>query len=261
MLASDQKLPVSGGTAKRTYVRAMFTAIAPTYDRLNRILSLRLDLRWRRLAVARLGWERVPDGIYLDLCAGTLDFAAALARRPGFRGWVVGADFVAPMLQLGRNKAARLEPVVSDALELPFANAVFDGAMIGWGLRNLADLDVGLVEVARVLKPGARVVILDRGTPTRQPLRGLYLLYFEGVLPRIGRLISRHANAYEWLPESSRTFPPPAELSSRIVAAGFTNVCHMPLMGGVTALHVAERQAAAERVSMPTTLERSSHGH
>ena len=108
MLASDQKLPVAGGAEKRAYVRSMFGDIAPTYDRLNRILSLRQDLRWRRHAIDRLGWERVPDGIYLDLCAGTLDLAANLARRPGFRGRVVGADFVRRMLELGRHKADRI---------------------------------------------------------------------------------------------------------------------------------------------------------
>jgi demethylmenaquinone methyltransferase/2-methoxy-6-polyprenyl-1,4-benzoquinol methylase len=241
MLASDQKLPVSGGAAKRAYVRAMFAAIAPTYDRLNRILSLRLDLRWRKQAVAQLGWERAPDGIYLDLCAGTLDFAAALAARPGFRGRVVGADFVRPMLELGRAKAPRLEPVTADALELPFESAVFDGAMIGWGLRNLADLDGGLVELARVMKPGARLVILDMATPPRQLLRGLYLLYFERVLPLVGRLISKHASAYEWLPESTRVFPAPPELARRIAAVGFADVRYTLLMGGVTALHVGVR--------------------
>jgi demethylmenaquinone methyltransferase/2-methoxy-6-polyprenyl-1,4-benzoquinol methylase len=262
MLASDQKLPVSGGAAKRTYVRTMFTAIAPTYDRLNRILSLRLDLRWRRLAVAQLGWERVPDGIYLDLCAGTLDFAAALARRPGFRGRVVGADFVQAMLQLGRRKAARLEPVTADALELPFGHAVFDGAMIGWGMRNLADLDAGLRELARVMKPGARVVIIDTATPPRQPVRGLYLFYFERVLPRIGRLISKHANAYEWLPESTRTFPPPGELARRIAAAGFADVQHTPLMAGITVLLVGTRQPSVNNSSTAApALERSPHGH
>lgn len=241
MLASDQKLPVAGGAAKRAYVRAMFSAIAPTYDRLNRILSLRLDLRWRRQAVARLGWERAPEGIYLDLCAGTLDFAAALAGQPGFRGRVIGADFVRPMLELGRGKAARLEPVTADALDLPFETAVFDGAMIGWGMRNLADLDAGLAELARVLKPGSRVVILDMATPPKQPLRALYLVYFERVLPRIGRLISKHTSAYEWLPESTRVFPAPPELARRIAAAGFTEVRYTLLMGGVTALHVGVR--------------------
>ena len=108
-----------------------------------------------------MGWEREPDGIYLDLCAGTLDFAATLARQPGFRGRVVGADFVPAMLRLGRGKAARLAPVTADALELPFPDASFDGAMVGWGVRNLVDLDAGLAEAARVLKPGAGLVILE----------------------------------------------------------------------------------------------------
>lgn len=241
MLASDQKLPVSGGAAKRAYVRAMFAAIAPTYDRLNRILSLRLDLRWRKQAVARLGWERAPEGIYLDLCAGTLDFGATLARQPGFRGRIVGADFVPRMLSLGRAKSRRLEPVTADALELPFATATFDGAMIGWGLRNLADLDTGLGELARVLRPGSRVVIVDMASPPRQPLRALYLLYFEHLLPRIGRLVSKHTSAYEWLPASARVFPTPSELAVRIARAGFTDVHYSLLMGGVTALHVAVR--------------------
>lgn len=241
MLASDQKLPVSGGAAKRAYVRAMFAAIAPTYDRLNRILSLRLDVRWRKQAVAQLGWERASEGIYLDLCAGTLDFAATLARQPGFRGRVVGADFVPRMLSLGRAKARRLEPVTADALELPFAGATFDGAMIGWGLRNLADLDAGLGELARVLRPGSRVVIVDMASPPRQPLRALYLLYFEHLLPRIGRMISKHTSAYEWLPASARVFPSPSELAVRIARAGFTDVRYTLLMGGVTALHVAVR--------------------
>src|SRR5262249_1897095 len=131
MLASDQKLPVTGGAEKRAYVRAMFAAIAPTYDRLNRILSLSMDLRWRRYAVDRIGWQRVPNGIYLDLCAGTLDFSAILARQRNFRGRVVGLDFVRRMLELGRHKAERLDPVAGDALALPFRDAVFDGAMVG----------------------------------------------------------------------------------------------------------------------------------
>src|SRR3954462_15780031 len=127
MLASDRELPVSGGPDKRAYVRDIFTAIAPTYDHLNRIISFRFDQRWRQYAVGRLGWERKPDGIYLDVCAGTLDFAATLARQKGFRGRIVGADFVQAMLSLGRDKAARVvAPVAADALELPFPDASFD---------------------------------------------------------------------------------------------------------------------------------------
>lgn len=238
MLASDRKLPVSGGPAKRTYVRDMFTAIAPTYDRLNRIISLGLDQRWRRYAVGRLEWERAPEGMYLDLCAGTLDFGAMLAHRRGFRGRIVGADFVQRMLRLGRDKSPRLAPVAADALALPFPDRTFDGAMVGWGARNLVDLDAGLVEAARVLKPGARLVILEMTLPPSPWFRRAFLFYFDRVLPRIGRLFSKHTNAYTWLPESTRTFPAPAELAGRMEDAGFTDVSYSLRLGGVTAVHV-----------------------
>lgn len=245
MFASNRELPVSGGPEKRTYVRDIFTAIAPSYDRLNRILSLGFDLRWRRAGVDQLAWEHAPEGTYLDLCAGTLDFAAALAARPGFRGRVVGADFVRPMLQAGRHKTDRALPVAADALTLPFRAATFDGAMLGWGARNLTDLDAGLTEAARVLAPGARLVVIEMATPTWQPLRGMYLAYFERVLPAIGRLVSKHRSAYSWLPESTRTFPHRAEFARRIERAGFTSVRHSSFLGGVAALHVGTRRAAA----------------
>ena len=244
MLASDRELPISGGPEKRAYVREIFEAIAPTYDRLNRIISLRFDQRWRRHAVGRLSWERLPEGIYLDLCAGTLDFGATLARRPGFRGRIVGADFVPAMLRLGRGKAARVTPVGADALELPFGDAAFDGAMLGWGLRNLVDLDAGLAEAARVLRPGARLVILDMALPPARWLRTLFQFYFRRVLPRIGRLISRHATAYTWLPASTQAFPEPPELARRMVAQGFTEVSYALFMGGVCAMHVGTRPAS-----------------
>jgi demethylmenaquinone methyltransferase/2-methoxy-6-polyprenyl-1,4-benzoquinol methylase len=243
MLASDRKLPVSGGPEKRTYVREMFTAIAPTYDRLNRLISLGLDLRWRRAAVRRLGWERAPEGMYLDLCAGTLDFGAILARQHGFRGRIVGADFVQRMLRLGRGKSPRLTPVNADALSLPFPDRTFDGAMVGWGVRNLVDLDAGLREAARVLKPGARVVIVEMTLPPNRHFRRAFLFYFDRVLPWIGRVISKHTSAYTWLPESTRSFPGPAELARRMEHAGFTDVTYKLFLGGVTALHVGARRA------------------
>jgi demethylmenaquinone methyltransferase / 2-methoxy-6-polyprenyl-1,4-benzoquinol methylase len=241
MLASDRQLPVSGGPEKRAYVRDIFTAIAPTYDRLNRIISFRFDQGWRRYAVARLGWERAPEGIYLDLCAGTLDLAATLATRPGFRGRVIGADFVRRMLELGRAKAAGLRPVNADALELPFADESFDGAMIGWGVRNLVDLEAGLAEAARVLKPGVRLVILEMAFPRQRLLRSAFQFYFRRVLPLVGWWISRHRTAYTWLPESARVFPAPPELARTMEAQGFVNVDYELLMGGVCALHVGEK--------------------
>jgi demethylmenaquinone methyltransferase/2-methoxy-6-polyprenyl-1,4-benzoquinol methylase len=245
MLASDRQLPVSGGPEKRAYVRSIFTAIAPTYDRLNRIISFRFDQGWRRDAVARLGWEREPEGIYLDLCAGTLDFGAMLARRPGFRGRVVGADFVRRMLELGRGKSSRIAPVNADALELPFPDRAFAGAMVGWGLRNLVDLDGGIAELARVLQPGARVVILEMSLPRPRLLRAGYEIYLRRIMPLIGRWISKHRTAYSWLPESARVFPQPPELVRRMQAQGFAEVDYQLLMGGVCALYVGTRQGVS----------------
>jgi demethylmenaquinone methyltransferase/2-methoxy-6-polyprenyl-1,4-benzoquinol methylase len=241
MLASDRQLPVSGGPEKRAYVRSLFAAIAPTYDRLNRIISFRFDQGWRRYAVTRLGWERDPEGIYLDLCAGTLDFGATLAAQPGFRGQVVGADFVPQMLELGREKAAGLRPVAADALELPFSDETFAGAMVGWGIRNLVDVGTGLAEVARVLRPGARLVILEMALPPRPLLRSVYQLYFRRVMPLIGRLISKHTTAYNWLPESTRVFPSPPELARKLATEGFDDVQYELLMGGVCAFYIGTR--------------------
>ncbi len=241
MLASDRELPVSGGPEKRAYVREIFTAIAPTYDRLNRIISFRLDQLWRRAAVRRLGWERAPEGVYLDLCAGTMDFGATLARQAGFRGRIIGADFAPAMLRLGRDKADRLAPVTADAVELPFPSAAFDGAMVGWGLRNLVDLDAGLAEAARVLKPGARLVVLDMTLPPSPLLRRVFQVYFRRVLPWIGRRISKHTTAYDWLPESTQQFPPPAELARHMEAKGFRDVRYRLFVGGVCALHEGTR--------------------
>lgn len=219
----------------------MFTAIAPRYDLLNHLLSLNVDRRWRRQAVARLGWEAKPEGRYLDLCAGTLDLAATLGRQQGFRGSVIGADFVLPMLTLGKDKSKSVRPVNADALELPFPNASFDGATVGFGVRNLMDLDAGLSEAARVLRPGARFVILEFSTPVRQPLRGLYFFYFRKLLPGIGRLISKHGDAYTYLPESVLAFPEPDELAARMRRQGFSDVKYERLLGGICAIHVGVR--------------------
>jgi demethylmenaquinone methyltransferase/2-methoxy-6-polyprenyl-1,4-benzoquinol methylase len=219
----------------------MFAAVAPRYDFLNHLLSLNLDRRWRRAAVARLGWEARPDGVYLDLCAGTMDLARALAREPRFRGRVIGADFVVPMLRLGRGKAARTALVAADALLLPFSDAAFDGALVGFGVRNLTDLDAGLHETARVLRPGARFVILEFATPRAAPLRAAFLFYFRRVLPLIGRAVSKHRDAYRYLPESVKTFPEPEALAARMRAAGFSSVRFELLAGGICALHHGTR--------------------
>jgi demethylmenaquinone methyltransferase / 2-methoxy-6-polyprenyl-1,4-benzoquinol methylase len=229
---------------KAAAVRRMFSSIAPRYDLLNHLLSANVDRVWRRRAVDRLGWERAPAGLYLDNCAGTLDLAVELARRGGFGGRVVGSDFTYAMLERGTGKLSALpvEPACADALTLPFASAVFDGATVGFGVRNLADLDAGLAEMARVLKPGARLVILEFTTPQWQPFRSLYLGYFLRVLPLVGRLVSKHNTAYTYLPESVRQFPEPPELKAKMERAGFDEVEWKTLSGGIAALHWGTRR-------------------
>ncbi len=187
-----------GGGDKRTYVRRMFSDIASRYDLLNHLLSLNVDKRWRRRAIAMLGWERAPAGRYLDLCAGTLDVSAELSATHGFTGSVTGADFAEPMLRAGRGKGrpGAIAPVVADALDLPLAPASYDGALVAFGARNLADLDAGMQETARVLRPGARFVILEFTTPPSAIVRSGYHLYFHRILPVVGGLISGNRTAY-----------------------------------------------------------------
>ncbi|HEY4099257.1 MAG TPA: ubiquinone/menaquinone biosynthesis methyltransferase [Gemmatimonadales bacterium] len=241
MPALDQPLPVTGGLAKREYVRGVFTAIAPRYDLLNHLLSLNADRRWRRAAVDELRWEDAPAGRYLDLCAGTLDLAADLGNRRGFAGEVIAADFVAAMLRRGIGKSSRVAPAAADALTLPFADATFAGATVGFGVRNLMDLDAGLREAARVLRPGARLVVLEFTTPRREPIRTLYLAYLRHILPRIGRLVSKHRSAYDWLPASVLPFPDPPALAARLEQAGFAPVTWRTRWAGIVAIHTAVR--------------------
>lgn len=232
----------SGGAAKREYVRRIFSEIAPRYDLLNHLLSFNVDRRWRARALEALGWRRAPEGRYLDLCAGTLDVSAQLAATPGFRGSILGADFAEPMLRAGTGKspAAIVRPVVADALALPVASGAMDGAIVAFGIRNVADLDHCLGEVRRVLRPGARFVILEFSTPRSPLVRTAYHTYFHHVLPAIGGLVSGHRTAYRYLPESVRHFPEQAALAERMTRAGFANVRWDNLTFGIAAIHVGE---------------------
>lgn len=233
----------ASATGKRTYVQRIFSEIAPRYDLLNRLLSLGIDRRWRTVALARLDWTRAPGGAYLDLCAGTLDVGAELSRRAGFRGQILAADFAEPMLRAGLGKAPRevLVPVVADALALPVRDASFDGAIVAFGIRNVADLEAGLREVHRTLKPGAKFVILEFSTPRVPLVRAGYLFYFHRILPVIGRFISGHKTAYTYLPRSVANFPETGALAGAMQRAGFRDVAFETLTFGIAAIHVGTK--------------------
>ena len=233
---------------KAASVQNMFGSIAPRYDLLNHLLSLNIDKRWRRAAVDELLRGARADGRFLDGCAGTLDLALELTRRGRFSGRVTAYDFAFPMLERGLPKlragAGAGEPidvVCADALRLPLRDRTFDGATIGFGVRNLVDLDAGLREAARVLKPGGRLVVLEFTTPGFKPFRDLYLWYFTKVLPWVGRRISGHDSAYTYLPETVLHFPRTKELAERMQAAGFRDVGWRSLTGGIAAIHHGTR--------------------
>jgi demethylmenaquinone methyltransferase/2-methoxy-6-polyprenyl-1,4-benzoquinol methylase len=228
--------------AKRQHVQRMFSEIAPRYDLLNHLLSFNVDRSWRRRAIAALAWERSPSGTYVDLCAGTLDVSAALAAQPRFSGRIVGADFAEPMLRAGASKSrASISPVVADALNLPLRDESAEGAIVAFGIRNVEDLDAGLAEAFRVLKPGARFVILEFSTPPSPMIRAAYHAYFHHVLPAVGGVVSGHGAAYRYLPRSVAHFPSAPELAARLDKAGFTRVTWEPFTFGVAALHVGQR--------------------
>lgn len=235
----------AGGAAKRAYVRRIFSEIAPRYDLLNHLLSANLDRGWRRAAIDALQWTRRPAGTYLDVCAGTMDVGADLAARKGFSGAVVCADFAEPMLRRGLAKTASLtvSPVVADALRMPVRDGASAGALVAFGVRNFDDIDAGLRELARMLAPGARLVILECAEPPSRVVRALYHLYFQRVLPFIGRVISGHRTAYSYLPESVANFPPPDELAARMRAAGLVDVGYRRLTLGAAAVHWGARPA------------------
>ncbi len=242
MTTTSQALPPEGPERERQ-LRRIFSEIAPRYDLLNHLLSLNVDRRWRRRAVDRLGWEGEPRGKYLDACAGTFDLSLELAGRAAFHGTVVASDFARPMLLEGVSKlsGSPVIPVCGDSLRLPFPDASFQGAMVAFGVRNLADLPMGFREFLRVLKPGRRLVVLEFTEPPNPILRSLYLLYFRRILPLVGRIVSGHPWAYTYLPQSVREFPDPEGLAELMQASGFTDTSWELLSGGIAALHVGIR--------------------
>lgn len=225
-------------------IASMFDAIAPRYDFLNHFLSAGMDRGWRDRAVEALS---LPDNArVLDLCTGTADLAIATVTRTS-GATVVGVDFAAEMLRLGLGKIRgagldqRIRMVRGDAAMIPLADRSCDAATIAFGIRNVAEPERALAEIARVMRPGGRLAILEFGQPRIPGIRTLYSWYFRYVLPLAGRLISKHQSAYSYLPASVGTFPPPSEFSRVIAATGFSHVRAVPLTLGIVYLFVAER--------------------
>ncbi len=223
----------ASGTLSPDGVRAMFDRIAPVYDAMNRVFTMGLDGRWRKLAAAAVV---TPGDRVLDAACGTGDLALA-DRKAG--GEVTGLDFSERMLERARRKSDQIEWVQGDVLALPFEDAAFDAATIGFGIRNVDDLDAGLRELARVVRPGGRLAVLEITRP-RGVLRPFFRLWFDVLIPLAGKALPGGA-AYTYLPASVRRFPGPDDLADALRRAGFTDVGYRLLAGGIVSLHVGRR--------------------
>jgi demethylmenaquinone methyltransferase / 2-methoxy-6-polyprenyl-1,4-benzoquinol methylase len=223
------------GTLEEGQVRAMFDRIARVYDLMNSVMTAGLHHRWRERAadLAAVG----PGGRALDVASGTGDLAVELARRVGPTGTVVGSDFSEAMLDRAREKSSAVTWEWANALELPYPDDGFDAATVGFGARNFSDLDCGLAEMARVVRPGGRVVILEITTPQRPPLSTFFSIWFDRIVPALGKLAG-DPDAYAYLPSSVKRFPAPDALAGRMAATGLTDVRWVLTAGGIIALHV-----------------------
>jgi demethylmenaquinone methyltransferase / 2-methoxy-6-polyprenyl-1,4-benzoquinol methylase len=231
------------GTLEEPQVRAMFDRISGVYDRMNTVMTAGLHHSWRRRAADLAALA--PGARALDVATGTGDLAIELAGRVGAAGEVVGADFSERMLELARAKSSllpeggRLRFEAANALALPYADDEFDAAAVGFGARNFSDLQRGVGEMARVVKPGGRVVVLEITTPQRPPLSTFFDLWFDRLVPAIGR-VAGDAQAYSYLPSSVKRFPGPDELAAVMSRAGMVDIRYVLTAGGIIALHVGE---------------------
>jgi demethylmenaquinone methyltransferase/2-methoxy-6-polyprenyl-1,4-benzoquinol methylase len=226
------------GTLPEGQVRAMFDRIAGFYDAMNSVMTAGLHHRWRERAadLAAVG----PGDRALDVATGTGDLAIELARRVGPGGEVVGSDFSEAMLDRARAKAPALRWEWGNALSLPYADGEFAAATVGFGARNFSDLERGLAEMARVVRPGGRVVVLEITSPTKPPLSTFFRLWFDRVVPVLGRLTGESV-AYSYLPSSVRRFPGPHELGAVMHRLGLRDVRWILTAGGIIALHVGSK--------------------
>jgi demethylmenaquinone methyltransferase / 2-methoxy-6-polyprenyl-1,4-benzoquinol methylase len=226
------------GTLTEPQVRAMFDRIAGFYDVMNTVMTAGLHHRWRARAadLAALG----AGDSALDVACGTGDLAIELSRRVGGDGEVIGSDFAQEMLERARVKAPMLQWDLGNALDLPYASNRFDATTVGFGARNFSDLDRGLAEMARVVKPGGRVVVLEITTPRKPPLSTFYSLWFDRIVPLIGRVTGEN-EAYTYLPNSVKRFPGPEGLAAAMERAGLREIRWILTAGGIIALHVGTK--------------------
>lgn len=240
---STANVPVAGsGATKGAFVREMFARIAPRYDLTNRMMTAGLDECWRRRAITLLAPPK--DGNVLDLCCGTGDLVFGLLRRDPSLS-VTGIDFCAPMLDRARERAEKSHSSASfvegDVMQLPFADESFDGATMGFSLRNVVDIDAVLRETLRVLRSGRRFVNLDVSKAPNPTFKRFFDLYFYRVVPLLGGIIGGSRQAYSYLPNSLTHHPDAQELRGRFERAGFVNAGYVPLMGGSIAIHYGDR--------------------
>lgn len=230
MSAPTEELPT--GEEKRAAVQSMFDTIAPRYDMVNRLMTMRLDVRWRKRTISDL--RLAPGSVVLDLAAGTGDFCVELSK--------MGHVPIAIDLSYGMLASARCDdPLVQgDLLKLPIASASVDAAVCGFALRNLVSLEPFFAELHRVVRPGGRIALLDVSKPDNRVLRAGHQFYFNKVVPKVGALLS-DAKAYAYLPKSVSYLPEPAELVAMVQAAGLTEVTHNQLTTGITQLITATR--------------------
>lgn len=229
---------VSEGAQKRDLVQKMFADIAPTYDRVNGLMSLSLHHRWRAQAVRLL--ELKPGERVLDVCCGTGDFLPLLRKAVGTTGMVAGIDFCAPMLTQAHQKGAGAGLGLGDAVQLPVASAVVDAVTVGWGIRNVPDIDRAHAEIFRVLAPGGRFVSLDMARPRLAIVRFFSELIYHSLVPRLGALFGK-TQAYTYLPKSTLRFWSREQLTASMERAGFVDVRTQDLFAGNLCLHLGRK--------------------